>query len=298
MTTPLMFLTNDSQLNTNPSSIILDTQFQGLNSKSSLGLREWLTKTYFHPQNNNGDLWYDAKVNASNVLEHISNKKNLFPQTPKSIMEVWAVIPSLRKELNALVSDDKLEKPEIYTRGEKTLSVIGQAIGGISAMMVNKISDGAVIKLTRIAGELSSEDMEVSRKANERIDMSILNTAEIWADAISTGDTVDSVLEGVITAGILTKKDIDNTIDGLQTECLMELIEYRKEGASQSDLEDVFIEDLKKPVNIFNMAQLMVSRQVFPPAKKGRPKGSKSSDKSEFTEFPPEVEDSPVETGL
>ena len=301
MTTPLMFLADNLQLNTNPhyinSNPSLDVQFQGLSSKSSFGLRGWLTRTYFDSIKNRNDSWYREGINSDNVLEYISSNRHTFPQTPGSIMEVWAILPTLRKDLNALVGDDKSEKPEIYTRGEKTLSVIGQALGGISAMMVNKISDGAVIKLTRIAGELSSEDIEISRGTNERIDMSILNTSEIFADAITNGETVESVLDIIATAGILTKKDIENTIDGLQMECLLELIEYRKEGASQSDLEDVFIEDLKKPINIFNIAQLMVSRQVFPPAKKGRPKGSKS-DKSEFTEFPSEIEDSQIETGL
>jgi len=241
------------------------------NARNEDELRGWLMRAYFNPTKHASIVYFRPDVCKENVLEYISSVGNKFPQTPLSILGVWSVLPSLREGLKSVAGDDPVEKPAIYTKGEKTLSEIGENIGGVTATMVNKISDGAVVKVTAMCRALSGENKWLAREAEDKIENAILNTAEVFADAVQKAETSQGALDIIFGSGLVSSTDTP-VVDDLELECLGELILFAKEGASQVELEDIFIQDMRKSVNIFNLAQLAVSRQVYPTAKRGRPK--------------------------
>lgn len=256
-------------LPTAPATWTLSPLFE--NARNEADLRGWLMRAYFNPTKHARETYYRADVCKENVLEYISCSGNKFPQTPLSILGVWSVLPSLREGLKSVAGDDPVEKPAIYTKGEKTLSEIGGVIGGVTATMVNKISDGAVLKVTAMCKALSGENKWLAREAEEGIENAILNTAEVFADAVQKANTAQDALVIISGSGLVSPQDT-LVADALELECLGELISQAKDGAGQAELEDIFIEDMKKTVNIFNLAQLAVSRQVYPAAKRGRPR--------------------------
>lgn len=244
------------------------------NVRNASELRGWLMRAYFNPTKHALEYYYRPEVTRENVLEFISDPKNLFPQSPFSIMGIWGTLPSLREGLKSVATDESTQKEAIYTKGEKTLSAIGEKIGNVTATMVNKISDAAVIRLTVMTKALSSENKWLAKEAHEKIENAILNTAELFADAIQKSNDHLEVLKALTTAGLVANTDF-SVADTLEREALDDLILWAKEGATQVELEDVFIADLKKSVNVFNLAQLAVSKQIFPPARRGRPAKNK-----------------------
>lgn len=237
-------------------------------------LRAWLMRAYFNPTKHSRERYYRPDITRENVLEFISVSKSKFPQTPLAIVEVWSVLPSLREGLKSVVADDDdtKENTAVYFKGEKTLASIGQAIGGVTPTMVNKISDTAILKMTTMIKALSGEDERLAKMIDEKINQSILDAAEKLADGILQSDSIDSLLSYLMQLPEFGNQEI--VLDEIEKDCFVDLIEWAKEGVTQVELEDVFLEDIKKPVNIFNVMQLLVSKNVFPPAKKGRPKSN------------------------
>lgn len=237
-------------------------------------LREWLMRAYFNPEKHSKEAYYNSLVSKENVLEYVSDSDHNFPQTPFSITGVWHVMSTLREDLKSITLDVDTEKEAIYTKGEMTLAKIGEAIGGVSTTMVNKISDGAVLKITSLLRAMNSENTWLVQEAEDRIESATLNAAEIFADSIQNSTNPQETLENIAKSGLATVSDLVSLCDTVETEAFQELLDYKAEGATQSDLEDVFLADIRKPVNVFNTFQLLVARQVFPQGKKGRPKAS------------------------
>lgn len=250
----------------------LSPLFDGIRDED--GLRAWLMRVYFNPVKHSQEGYFRSTVSKENVLEYISNPGNKFPQTPTAISEVWYVLPSLREGLKSVSADEEAEKAGNYIKGEKTLAEIGLTIGHITAAMVNKISDQAVMKLTVMSKALNSDNKWLSREAEERIDNAVMNTANIFADAVMTSETVSDLLDRITQSKIVTWPDVSAVVDQTEKDAFQNLLDTKAEGATKEDFIDIFEEDLSKSVNVFNFAQLCVSRQVFPPGKRGRKKGT------------------------
>lgn len=246
----------------------IDSIFEGAND--SEGLRAWLMRAYFNPTKHQGEPYFSSKVSKENVLEYISGSRNKFPQTPSSIVGLWNMLPSLRSGLRFVSDDDpKEEKERINTKGERTLNDIGDSIN-VTATMVNKISDAAVTKLSAMLQAITSENNWLADEAKNKIDNAFLAAAEAFADATKESRTPNEILSRVVSAGFLSAADA--VLDEAEQEGFSAILEFAEAGASQADIEDVYLEDLKKQIGVFNTLQMAVARQVFPPPKLGRPR--------------------------
>jgi hypothetical protein len=222
-------------------------------------------RVYFDPTKHNSLNYFKKSVTKDNVLEFISQSKNNFPQTPYSVVKIWETLPSLREGLKSVVLDEFSEKSPVYIRGEKTLAEISKAIGDVTTTMVNKISDGAALKLSAMVTALYSDNKKLAMEVDKKIENAILDTAEAFADAIQVSATPQDVLKNLCKTGFLTEKDFA-IADSIELDSISELISWVRDEenpATQSELEDVFTADLKKQINIFNIAQLMVSRRIY-----------------------------------
>jgi hypothetical protein len=254
----------------------VDVFFEEVTDQDALAA--WLVRAYFNPQKHAGERYYNAAVNKENVLRFVSDSSNGFPQTPYNIYNLWKVLPGLREGLKSVPDDaDGNGKEEIYTKGNETLAVIGAAIGGVTPTMVNKISDQATTKFGAMLRALGSQNKWLAIEAEEKIENAFLSVAEVYADGIRAANTPGEVLDYVVTAGLLSLQDA-LIVDDTELEGLQALIDYAQDGAVQSEIEDLILSDLNKDINVFQSVQLAVSRQVFPPAKRGRPKKDKSED--------------------
>lgn len=254
--------TNNSN-NSNNSNEELSPLFEGIRNESEL--RDWLMRVYFDPTKHNSLNYFKKSVTKDNVLEFISQSKNNFPQTPYSVVKIWETLPSLREGLKSVVLDEFSEKSPVYIRGEKTLAEISKAIGDVTTTMVNKISDGAALKLSAMVTALYSDNKKLAMEVDKKIENAILDTAEAFADAIQVSATPQDVLKNLCKTGFLTEKDFA-IADSIELDSISELISWVRDEenpATQSELEDVFTADLKKQINIFNIAQLMVSRRIY-----------------------------------
>lgn len=256
----------------------VDVVFEG--AKDREGLSGWLMRAYFNPQKHADKSYFNANVTRENVLAFVSESSNNFPQSPSAIVAMWHLMPSLREGLRAVPDDaQEDEKEGVYTKGEETLAKIGAAIGGVTPTMVNKISSQATTKFSALLRALNSDNKWLAQEAEDKIENAFLSVAEVYADAIQNSAVSGEVLDKVSHSGILSLEDAVK-VDDVELDALQELIEFAKEGATQSEIEDVLLEDLKKDVNVFLTVQLAVSRQIFPAAKRGRPRKDKSTQPS------------------
>lgn len=257
---------------------VVDPIFDNVKDKDAM--IGWLMRVYFNPQKHSDKNYYKATVSKENVLAFVSDAKNSFPQSPYCIVGMWNLMPSLRDGLRAVPSDAEAPKEDTYTKGNETLASIGKAIGGVTPTMVNKISDQATIRMGAMLKALNADNPWLVREAEDKIENAFLTVAETYADAIQKSAISGEVLEHVVNAGLLSMSDALG-VDDVELDAIQELIEFAQEGATQAELEDVFLEDLEKSVNVFETVQLCVSKIVFPAKKRGRPR----KDKSEETEY-------------
>lgn len=259
----------------------VDPVFESVKNKEEL--TGWLMRAYFNPTKHGDQRYFKATVTRENVLEFVSEASNNFPQTPYNIVGMWNLMPSLREGLRGVpdgATDDG--KEDVYTKGEQTLAVIGKAIGGVTPTMVNKISEQATVKFSAMLRALNGDNKWLVKEAEEKIENAFLSVAEVFADGIQKSKISGEVLEHVADANILSLSDAF-TADDIELDAIQELIDFAQDGATQSELEDIILEDLGKSINVFQTAQLAVARMVFPAAKRGRPRKDKSSE-SEYAD--------------
>jgi len=249
--------------------------FEGVRDEENL--RAWLMRVYFNPTKHSQEIYFKPDISKENVLEYISHSGNKFPQTPSAIREVWSLLPGLREGLKSVNTDEPVEKGGNYIKGEMTLADIGQVLGSspITAAMVNKISDTAVLKISAMLKALGSDNKWLAQEAEDKIDNAKMVTAGIFADALTASQTVSEVIEKVTQSKLVSLSDANLVVDDTEKEAFQNLLDLKgEEDLSREDFIEIFEEDLSKTVNVFNLAQLCVSRQVFPQGKRGRRKGS------------------------
>lgn len=236
-------------------------------------LRAWLVRAYFNPQKHKDMSYFSDTVTKDNVLEYITAKQKVFPQSPHSIVSVWNILPDLRQALRTIPDNNSAvkEKKEINLRAETSLREISISLGGLTTTMVDKIADQAVVKFSDLLKKLTSKNNYVAMEAMEKITNARLTVAEAYADLIFTCSTPEEIFFGLVKRGLLQKRDSE-IMDTIEKECLSELIVWTQdENMCQSDIEDIILEDLDKSVNLFRSAQQAVSRIMFPSGNPGRP---------------------------
>ena len=99
---------------TTESSSLFGTEIapQFKSVKNEKELRGWLSRAYFSPKHN-GEVYYNADVTPDNVLEYITLKPRLFPQTPSAIASLWKILPSLQEDLGKVFAKDDFEEKRL-----------------------------------------------------------------------------------------------------------------------------------------------------------------------------------------
>lgn len=238
--------------------------------KNSEDLKSWLMRAYFNPSKHLKEKYYSPEVSKDNIFEFISNRDNKFPQTPESIISLWSILPGLRKGLNSIANEEVTES--LYTKGNETLANIGKTIGGLSPTMVQKISDQATLKLGTLLRAINADNRHLANEAFDKIDDAFLTVSESYADAVKEANSADEVLGVLLKNKLLTSEEVQ-VVDEIEKQALEDVIAFANlEETTQAEIEEVFLQDLNRPVSVFLSMQYPISKIVFPPPKSGRPK--------------------------
>lgn len=248
----------------NEPSILKTTDSNFSTAKDISGLRAWLMRAYFNPKKHSQEIYYSSTVTKDNVLEYISNCGKKFPQTPRDIVNVWELLPSLRKGLSLVPSDEPTAKAEsLYKTSETTLYDMAIKFN-ISTTMVNKISSQAEEKFKRLLGQLANKNEHIASETNDKISMAFLTAVENFVDVILVSNTPEQVFQALVKKKVVYNADIKK-VDEIEKEALQELISWKNEQQLyRHELEDVLLNDLKKNANVFRLLQTAVSYIMFP----------------------------------
>lgn len=237
----------------------------------------WVMRQYFNPEKHADKLWYDASVNPDNVLEYVSDPKNHFPLTPKELADLWKLKKSLGASLELAAKDfedlpDEEEEDEdktTYQTGEVTLKDIGKELGGLTPTMINKLASSGGEKIKKLTHGVAPWDMNEEQWEDllKTIKEARQEVAQVYAENLkSYGGDVKAFLESLVKAHILTPSDLklvtDQEVEGLA------LLSQK----STDQIVNVLLHDIERDDNVFKSYQSAVSKKVFPPAKRGRPK--------------------------
>lgn len=236
-----------------------------LSPKQISELKSWTMRVYFN-ENNRDKPWFVEDVTTQNVLEQFLTPKA--PITPQSLVEVWKAIPMIKKGLGSLESKgtdavaDYLshsDKSTKYTQGDVTLRELGKELGGITATMVNKLSDSAFEKIKSLFGNMSFDSADVSQsvKIEEKIERAKNAAAKEFSKALIKAKENPEQLRFVLS-DFLSTNEI-KLVDKNEWDALVILTEY-----DQERIEIILLEDYESDDNIFKTFQSIVSRKIFP----------------------------------
>lgn len=239
----------------------------------------WLMRQYFDPNKHGDKLWYKPEVNPGNVLDYVSNTKNHFPLSPKEVADMWKLKKSLGASMKLVAKDlegaseDEVEEPgddkAVYQTGEVTLKDIGQELGGLTPTMINKLAASGMEKVKNITKGVAPWDMEADQwdQLMDTIMKARVETANEFANTLkaSAGD-IKGFLQGLEEKHVLSPGDLklvsDKEVEGLTVLA----------SKSPEQIANVLLHDIERDDNIFKSFQSAVSKKVFPPAKRGRPR--------------------------
>jgi len=247
----------------------------------------WVMRQYFNPEKHSGKVWFDDSVTQDNVLEYVTKmgKAGVFPQSPKSLYELFKLKGSLQKsmgdleksgELDAVSDyiDDEAEQEEekaTYHTGEVSLRDIGKELGGITPTMVNKLVGTGMDKfraLTQGQG-LDNINGDALESFLKKIQGARVAAADEFMQKLAASSSIGEFLKGLQKSQILSPTDLrlvtKSEMDGLRM-----LKDKDPELAKQ-----MLLQDIQDDNNLFKSYQAMVSKKVFPPKKRGRPRKNK-----------------------
>jgi hypothetical protein len=237
----------------------------------------WIMRQYFNPEKHGKQIWYNPSVNEDNVLEYISKIKNHFPLSPKEVADLWRLKKSLSSSMNVIdkeleeIPDEEEEKPEkgTYQTGEVSLKDIGQELGGLTPTMINKLAASGMEKIRKLSGGTAPWDMESDQweALLAAIKSARSDTATEYAEALKgSAGNIRGFLQSLAKQQILTPSDLnlirDEEVEGLA-------ILYTKPA---EQIRNILLQDIEGDNNIFKSFQSAVSKKIFPPGKRGRPK--------------------------
>lgn len=247
----------------------------------------WLMRQYFDADKHSNKVWYDNKVTKDNVLEYVTEMSStgVFPQSPKSLYELFKLKGQLQTsmgrleksgELDAVLDylddeeDEEEEDKTTYQTGEVSLKDIGSELGGITATMVNKLAASGMDKFRTLApGGLDQMDGDELEAFLKKINSARIAAAEDFVQRLASASSVGAFLKGLQKNQILSPTDM-KLIGKAELDGLRMLQQREPELAKQMLLQDIQDDD-----NLFKSYQAMVSKRVFPPKKRGRPKKKK-----------------------
>lgn len=256
--------------------------------RDSEAMAAWLMRQYFDPNKHADKIWYNPSVNANNVLEFVSNTKNNFPLSPKEVADMWKLKKSLGSSMKLVAKDlegdssgqepAEDEGKEVYQTGEVTLKDIGQELGGLTPTMINKLAASGMEKVKKITKGVAPWDMETEQwdELMGAIMKARQETAQEFASALKShaGD-VKAFLQELEEKHILSPGDMklvsDKEVEGLAI----------LSGKEPAQIINVLLSDIERDDNIFKSFQSAVSKKIFPPAKRGRPRKNVEGEESE-----------------
>jgi hypothetical protein len=235
--------------------------------------KNWLIRQYFNQEKNTNDPWFKKTVNATNVLEHISDSQNCFPLTPAQITDMWICINSFKKRVKKTTRDingycERIDQQE-KVKTEHTLENVGKQLGGITATMINRLSKSAMDKFKILTFEthfsnMTDEDLLLFNKGIEKFRNQALDKYIILLRD-SQGD-LNTFFNALIKEQIMTKKEIE-LLQPIEYDVLLQLY-----ALTDKEIKKFLLIDIEMDNNMIKSFQSMISRQAFPTKKRGRPR--------------------------
>lgn len=255
-----------------------DRMFAGVRDLPAF--KAWLFRSYFGPKNK-GKRWFDPSVTPDNVLGMLTKPNS--PISPRGAVEVWKNMPAIKKGLSAADADRDLDavadlqggghEGEKYTKGDATLKAMSRELGDVTPTMVNKIFGGGAEKIKKLTGGMNPEDMGDEELAvlSSKIDAARRETAKDFAKLLraSRGNT-KKFLDALVKSQVVTAGEL-----GLLTDEEVGALTMLA-GKPENEIQQALLADIDQDDNVFKTFQNAVSKRVFPPGKRGRPKGSKN----------------------
>ncbi len=242
-------------------------------------LAAWLIRQYFNPQKHSDKVWYDDSVTEDNVLEYISDMGNNFPLTPAEVADMWRSMKSLKSSMAQISDDEYAQIPDDeeqekekgkYQTGDVSLKDIGEELGGLTPTMVNKLASSGQEKMSKIL-KTSLEDIDDEDLDNviNQIYDARYNAAEEFANALKeSAGNVTAFLKQLMKKQYLSSSEAKSLSDE-ERQGLEILAEKDPEN-----IRAILLQDIEEGHNMFKTFQAMVSKKIFPPKKRGRPKKS------------------------
>lgn len=246
----------------------------------SKGFPAWVMRQYFDPKKHGDKIWYDPSVTEKNVLEKVtqSSENGLFPSSPKALSELWKLKGQLASSLGTMeaeeaklvAADAKEAEPDkaTYQTGEVSLKDIGKELGGVTPTMVNKLGASAMEKFRKVAGGKSLQDLNPQELEGflSKIQNARLEAVDEYVAALQSASSVNAFMHGLVKRQILTPTDLKivqkQEISGLKI--------LMKKDPERVKL--ILLQDIQEDDNLFKSFQSVVSKKVFPPGKRGRPR--------------------------
>lgn len=236
----------------------------------------WIMRQYFDPSKHSDKVWFDSSVTADNVLEYLSSPdgSRLFPNSPRNLVSLWKLKLDLGAKLGT-VSDEEMdddpsseEEKAKYQTGDVSLKDIGQELGGVTPTMINKLASAGMEKFSKLTSGKHPSDLDDEELENflKVIKDARLTGAKEFADKLISAKSINAFLHSLAKEQVLTPTDL-KIISPEELDALKILKTRPKENIILILLEDVENDD-----NIFKTYQSYVSKKVFPPGKRGRPK--------------------------
>jgi gas vesicle protein len=247
---------------------ILEGYYEDLKDVS--GFSAWVMRAWFNPERYTKSPWFSPEITAETVIMHITGNPK-FPYSPSQLIEMYKAIPAIQHGLNANGAEKEIVELEeaIYKKGEQTLSAIGAQLGNVSATMVKKIGDGAEEKIKKFYNGVAPDDMSIEEEEDmfELIEDARMHASIDFAAALKSSN-------GDIKAffAVLVKNQIlsSNEVELISAEEIQGLVMLQSMDADI--IEEILVEDLEDDDNIFKTFQNAVSKRVFPPGRRGRPR--------------------------
>jgi len=249
--------------------------------KSQMGeFKAWIMRQYFDPVKHEDKPWYDPSVTQNNVLDYISSAKGgkLFPSSPRNLVNLWKAKVDLTAKLGSAADDldtrDESEEDDEkakYQTGDVSLKDIGKELGGVTPTMINKLATSGMGKFAKLTGgkhpeDLDDEDLEAFLR---KIKAARAEGAAEFAEMLKSASSVAEFLRNLAKGQVLTPTDL-KIIEPEELEGL--------EILKSKPLENIMLillQDIEDDDNLFKSYQSLVSKKVFPPGKRGRPKKKK-----------------------
>ena len=155
-----------------------------------------------------------------------------------------------------------------------TLVKIGQALGGLTPTMINKLATSGFDKIRKMSNGVPLGDVcgEQSDELNRFIMDCRVNAALEYADGLKTANgNIKSFIGELVKRRVMTLNDVKIMSDKEVTSLV--ILSTKPQG----DIVQLLLTDIGRDSNVFKSYQSAVSRKAFPEKKRGRPRKQETS---------------------